>query len=311
MAKRTVDEWSTEEELRAAAAEAERLMRSPRATLSAEWALADGAAEPGIGRLRRERDARPPRSDRGERDRAQNAEFWARDDVRGARNALDVWASCKHARAAGVGAGVPTLEAVFEFPRAELWEPGSVVDLEYGAVRTSSDHPEAGTRLVELAVDGVLMARGAAGHAVDLLTCLYPRTGTYQRPEYSRDPALQDPEAAILRAFRTPEVVAIAGGVLSPSMHRKLDATLGQLHRELVFAVARAVAMPAEVYAADIRGIRVPERPRGRPRKSRTENERRVSRRSKGVEADKEEDVAHGVAITRHMPIDSAEGEAQ
>jgi hypothetical protein len=272
------------------AATAEAAMREPKPFLHEEW---QGEA-PAIDRLREERDAKPPRP-QVDRERAFNAEFWARDDVRGARNSLDVWASCKHARASRVGVGVPTLEVIFEFPRAEDWESaGRIADLEWSAFRTSLDHPEAYPRLIELAVDGALLAKRAAGIAVDLLMHLYPRTGTYQRAAYSRDleRPLEEPEAAILRAYRPDEVVAITAGIRTAAMERKLDSTLQQLHRELVLAVGHSMRLPAEVFAAEILGIRVPSKPMGRPKKSDTENETKRTRRSIARRIAKDDEAA-------------------
>jgi hypothetical protein len=192
--------------------------------------------------------------------RARNAEFWARDDVRGARNAMDVWASCKHARFSGVGVHVPTLEAIFEHPRAEteyLDEIRGLRMIEEFAARTSTIAPDALPRLIELEVDWALRLVRAESSAVALMLTLYPRIGPYQRPEYSG--RLKDPVAAIVRAFRPSEVTAIAGGVLGPAVQKRLDAALHQVHKEIVLEVAHVAGMAPEVFEREILRIRVPK----------------------------------------------------
>ncbi|HLK16004.1 MAG TPA: hypothetical protein VKT78_14455 [Fimbriimonadaceae bacterium] len=154
--------------------------------------------------------------------------FWLRPDIERARRLVDLWASCKHARKAGVD-GCPTTDAIFERPaptcepwldkRTGLW----ITDAEI-LVRSATFKPLPEPRLAELALDRLFDELGAPKLAVSLLFFLYPRTGPY---EQEGDPA----------AFRPKALFGSLGGKY---LDRARVALLGQLHREILLRVAQA-----------------------------------------------------------------------
>ncbi|MHB8637492.1 MAG: hypothetical protein ACYC96_13570 [Fimbriimonadaceae bacterium] len=156
------------------------------------------------------------------------AAFWQRTDVERARRLVDLWASCKHARKAGVD-GCPTLDAVFERPpptcepwldkRTGLW----ITDAEI-VVKSATFKPLPEPRLAELALDRLFDELGSPKLAVSLLFFLYPRTGPY---EQEGDPALFRPRA-------------LFGALGGKYLDRARIALLGQLHREILLRVAQA-----------------------------------------------------------------------
>jgi hypothetical protein len=205
----------------------------------------------------------------------RHAEFWERDDVRGARNALDVWANCKHAKAEQ--ADIPTLERIFGVPAPELpafWDEvhsqWRVDELHVpGAARGTLPPPV----MYELFVDRVLASRSAEAYAfhMGLLMALYPRVGPYQHTDYadrSEDEALP----LLLRNVRFKGLQhALLGNLRHQSTERQLDSLLGGIHRSLLVEIASKGRTPADVFEAPIVGIRVPEssKPLGKPREGR------------------------------------------
>jgi hypothetical protein len=160
--------------------------------------------------------------------RGSLAEFWQRGDVERARRLVDLWASCKHARKAGVD-GCPTTDAIFERPaptcepwldkRTGLW----ITDAEL-LVKSATFKPLPEPRLAELALDRIFDELGAPKLAVSLLFYLYPRSGPYE-------------QEGDLASFRP---VALFGRLGGKYLDRARIALLGQLHREILLKVALA-----------------------------------------------------------------------
>lgn len=154
--------------------------------------------------------------------------FWLRADIERARRLVDLWASCKHARKAGVD-GCPTSDAIFERPaptcepwldkRTGLW----ITDAEM-LVKSATFKPLPEPRLAELALDRLFDELGAPKLAISLLFFLYPRCGPYE----------QDGEPAL---FRPKALFGTLGGKY---LDRARVALLGQLHREILLRVAQA-----------------------------------------------------------------------
>lgn len=190
--------------------------------------------------------------------------FWELDRIRGAQNALDVWASCRWARIHGVEAAVPTIEAIFEHPRAHDGWFDRLIDSRTGQrlieevyERTASTAILCRSRLVELGVDWALMHCEASPIAVGLLLRLYPRVGTYQRQEYEQK--LEDPVASIVRSFRPKALRDIVGTAPNKYLNRRVDSVLSQLHRDALEEIAGVSRMAPEVFEAEIRAVKVPQ----------------------------------------------------
>lgn len=191
--------------------------------------------------------------------RAENIRnaFWERDDILGARNALDVWASCRWSRYEQ--ADLPTMETIFEHPEAEFtkfWDSVHKTWLDgIGIGRLPHIRPvDSKEALIEFSLDRILEDCGDL--AVSILHRLYPRCGPYCQQQYLRD--MKDPEGAILRAFRPEKLVGrLRDGYLS----RDLVTLYNRLHRESLVAVASACALPAEVFACQIERVTVPAKP--------------------------------------------------
>src|SRR5579872_2382876 len=154
--------------------------------------------------------------------------FWLRADIERARRLVDLWASCKHARKAGVD-GCPTADAIFERPaptcdpwldkRTGLW----ITDAEM-LVKSATLKPLPEPRLAELALDRLFDELGAPKLAVSLLFFLYPRCGPYE-------------QEGDLAQFRPKALFGTLGGKY---LDRARVALLGQLHRETLLRVAQA-----------------------------------------------------------------------
>jgi hypothetical protein len=162
--------------------------------------------------------------------RGSVAEFWSRPDIERARRLVDQWASCKHARRAGVD-GCPTTDAIFERPaptcdpwldkRTGLW----ITDAEL-LIKSSTFKALPEPRLAELAIDRMFDEMGSPKLAVSLLFYLYPRSGPYE----------QDGDIV---AFH-PQ--ALFGRLSGKYLDRARVALLGQLHREMLLRIALAGA---------------------------------------------------------------------
>lgn len=147
---------------------------------------------------------------------------------------MDLWASCKRARIAGVD-GCPTVDAVFErpAPRSEPWldkRTGLWMTDEEILVRTSTMKPLPEPRLAELAIDKLLEELGSPRLAVSLLFNLYPRSGPYE-------------QEGDIGGFRPR---TLFGGLRGKYLDRARTALLGQLHRETLVQIARQGATSEE-----------------------------------------------------------------
>lgn len=154
--------------------------------------------------------------------------FWLRPDIERARRLVDLWASCKHARKAGVD-GCPTADAIFERPaptcdpwldkRTGLW----ITDAEI-LVKSATFKALPEPRLAELALDRLFDELGSPKLAVSLLFFMYPRTGPYEQ--------VGDPQE-----FRPK---ALFGALAGKYLDRARIALLGQLHREILLRIVQA-----------------------------------------------------------------------